>query len=101
MHLGANVVAEQRELFAQIEPRAQIVYGPVPEHDIVHRRGSGEPRRQCFFTRGGASAVQQLKQGALSEDVQVLGVRVARIEEACTSLTKTSPLVVQTIEAAL
>ncbi len=69
--------------------------------DLVGSSGLTEPLRQGFFAEVGVHGVKKLEEGALSEDIEILGVRVIVILEAFTASSEGVPTIFDAIKTAL
>jgi len=100
MHRGADVGAEQRQVLAQIEARAQLVHCRLARADLVGRRGGEQPGGQRLLAGSRARGAQQLEQRAAPEQIQVVGVGMGGWAEALARLATAGPRVLQPIKAA-
>jgi hypothetical protein len=74
MDCGANIFANDGEIFAKIEIVAQFIDCCLTLCNLVRRRGRREPLRQHLLTRPRASLREQLKKRIVAEYVEIDGV---------------------------
>jgi len=101
VHSRADIVAEQRDLFAQVELRRELRHGLLPRAHCVRGRGGAEPVGQRPFTRACPGDTQQLEQRSAPEDVEILSVGVVRVPKALSRLSPPHPAPLQTREPRL
>ena len=96
-----HLVAEDREIFPKVEAGRQLPHGRLPLADRRGIGGAAQPGSQRLLAPRGPRAAQQLVERALAEDVEVVGVRMVRIEKARAAPPGTCPLAVEPRQPAL
>ncbi len=93
MHAHADILAEHRQIFSQIELLAQFIDCGMPLPDLFHRGRRKQPRRECVFPHARACGRQKLEQAALAEQVKIGGVDMMWIVKALARLTRPGPTI--------
>ena len=76
----ANFDAQELEVFAQVELRAQLADGFVPLGDRLSARGTEQPRGELILSRASPGGTQPLEQRADAEEVEIRGIGVIVVE---------------------
>jgi hypothetical protein len=95
----ANLVAEQGDVFAQIDVGSQLGGGLLPRAGGRGNRRRAEPLGQAFFTRPCARAAKKLEERTASEDVEIAGVGMMVVEKTFAALPLSLPAVFQSRQA--
>ena len=98
-HAGADVLAGESEVLAQVEARAQLQHGLLPRARLAHRGGAPQPVRERLLPRPGARRAEKLEERAATEEIQVRRVRVRVVLEALARLARPGPAVLDAREA--
>ena len=96
-----HLLAEKREIFPEVEAGCQLPHGGLPLADRRGISGGAQPGGQRLLAARGPRAAQKLVERALAEDVEIVGVRMVRIEKTRAALPDTGPLTVEPRQPAL
>ena len=98
---GTELVAEQRQVFPEIEQGLQLADGLLSGVQVGCRGRGQQPPRQGFFPRSDAGGRQQLEQRPAAEEVEVRSVRMIRDQKPLARLARARPRVGDTSDACL
>ena len=98
---GAEGLAEEGEVFAEIELGAELGDGGLAGFDDGGRRGGEQPVGQAFLAGVGAGGAEELEEGAVAEEVERIGVGVMGSGDAWAVAAVAGPNAVEAGEAAL
>ena len=96
-----RLATEHRHVLAQVQARPQLVDGGLPLAHLRDRRRGQQTGRERVLPGARARRAQPLEQRGASEQIEVTGVRVQRIEVAGAVLPASRPLVVHAIDGGL
>src|SRR5690349_14299893 len=82
MQTGTDIFPEQREVFTEIEAVFEYLNSCMAQEHFGGRGSLLQPVRQNRFSGGGSRGIQKLEDGAMTEYVEVICVRVLRIAKA-------------------
>src|SRR5215471_5236943 len=89
------------ELLPEVDQRGELGNRSLALLRQVRRRAGGEPLRQNRFTQTGCCFIDELKQRALAEDVQIFAVEMVDLPKLIAPLAKLMPLARQSSDAPL
>src|SRR5207248_601174 len=90
-----HVVAQQRQLLAQVELWGQLRDRALAGADLVGAGRAPQPARECVLAGARARRAEQLEERARPEEVEVGGIGVVGVEEALAGLPLAGPGVVE------
>ena len=98
---GPDVVAEQRQLLAQIERGRSSATAACRARISATGAGARSHARQRLLAGARARRAEQLEQRAGAEEVEIAGVRMRRVDEALAGLAAARPAILEPRQAAL
>ena len=101
VHPDSDVLAEQSQLLPKVERRRQLPNGLVANPQILRLRRGEQPSRQRLLSRSSSGRRKVLKQRPLPEQVQVLRIRVQRIQEPIARFALAGPAVLNAAQDVL
>jgi hypothetical protein len=92
---GARLFAGDSQVFAQVEPRAQLVDGLIAGANRLGRRRREEPARQRVLADVRARGAEEFEERAFAEQVEVGGVGVVGGEIAVARFPAPGPISIE------
>ena len=99
---GADIVAHEGELFAEIDAGAEFGDGLLAGGDFTGIAGGEEPFGESRFAGGGADGGEKFEERSAAEEIEIVGVDVFGIAESVALIAFADPffVIAEAIEGA-
>jgi hypothetical protein len=88
---GPNIFTEQEKIFPQVKLGPEFIYPCLAASNLVFARRLTEPGRKRRLTRAGTSTTNKLKEGSLTEYVEIRRIRMVRVHKALPCFARSRP----------
>jgi hypothetical protein len=99
MDTNIGMLADERQLFPQVEAILQIGNTRLSLTNDRERRGRLQPGREALLSHPGPDGAQQLEEAPPAKQIQVSGIDMVGIIEPRTLLPGTAPLILDTAQS--
>jgi hypothetical protein len=94
-----EVVAEDAEIFAEVEAGAKLGDSNLALQELLDRRGIEEPRSKSVFSHASSAEGEKLKQAGGAEEVEIGGVEAGMDINVGSRLARARPAIFYAGEA--
>jgi hypothetical protein len=94
-----EVVAEDAEIFAEVEAGAKLGDSSLALQELLDRRGIEEPRSKSVFSHASSAEGEKLKQAGGAEEVEIGGVEAGMDINVGSRLARARPAIFYAGEA--